>query len=175
MLTLTVQTLALSLNPEIDLKNVKYLQLEIPQAYYSYSETKQEWLENIYSTSLQPSKIYELKIKEELNIYNAYLNDYYSDEDIAFFNEATGRTPYKLMLHTRAWGGDSSGYAQGFSYSEQASDNLVWGFGLERAELKSNKHNYWKEGGYYNADAWLNWQPHPDVNIFVGAQGTFQE
>ena len=115
MLTLTLTAMTLSLTPEADLSKSQELQLEIPRAYYLQSDSRDEWLNNIYKAALEPAKEYELKTQEETNIYNAYLGDYYTEEDIAFFNEAMGRRPYQLTLHTRAWEGDSSGFAQGFS------------------------------------------------------------
>ena len=65
MLTLTLTAMTLSLNPEADLSKAQELQLEIPRAYYLQSQSREEWLNNIYSASLAPPKNMSLKPKRK--------------------------------------------------------------------------------------------------------------
>ena len=175
MLPLSLSLLALSPNPSLDYLAAKQLKLNIPLEFYTEVSEQNEWLNNLYSLGLNREKTYYERSIEDQNIYNSYLTDYYTEDDIQFLHGLVGRDSYRLTLHTRFWGGDRSGYAQGFSYSERASPNLTWGIGIERAEMKSDKRYNWDNNSYYNVDSWLNWQPTPNTNLHLGVTGSVAE
>ena len=68
MLALTLNALAFSLSPELDLANVKQLKLELPNTYYSQSNSQEDWLTSLYTSSLAPAKEFEPKTQEQINI-----------------------------------------------------------------------------------------------------------
>ncbi|WDE95366.1 hypothetical protein PQO03_06505 [Lentisphaera profundi] len=175
MIPLYLSLLAMSPDSMQGYLAAKELRLELPSSFYSQISNQDIWLDNLYSISLVKEKTYHERSSIENNIYNTYLDDYYSDEDIQTLHHMTGKAPYTLTLHTRFWAGDSSGYAQGFSYSEKADHNLTWGMGVERAEIKSDKRYNWNNNSYYNVDSWLNWQPSPELNIFLGVNAYVPE
>jgi hypothetical protein len=172
---LYLSLLAISPDPSLDYLSAKQLRLEIPSSFYTQTSSQKEWLSNLYTASLSKSKSYSERSVEDQNIYNSYLTDYYTEDDIQFLHSLVGRDSYRLTLHTRFWGGDSSGYAQGFAYSEKLQPNLTWGMGVERAEVKSDKRYNWDNNSYYKLDSWLNWQPTPNTNIYLGVGGAVAE
>ena len=175
MLLLQLSLLAISPDHSAHYLAAKKLQLEIPSSFYTQTSSQEKWLSNLYTAELSEVKTYYERSIEDQNIYNSYLTDYYTEDDIQFLHSLVGRDSHRLTLHTRFWGGDSSGYAQGFSYSEKAAPNLTWGMGVERAEVKSDKRYDWNNNSYYNVDTWLNWQPSPDVNIYLGVGASVPE
>ena len=175
MLLLSLSILTMPVNQDDLLASQSY-PLYLPKSYYTETSHQNEWFDDLYTLDLELKKETLLQFSEETkNIYASYMDDFYGPEYLPFYDILIGRPSHRIFFHSAGWAGDVSGFSSGFSYIERLDNNKVWGIGVERGEVTHSKNRPWNEGSYYHIDGFLEWQPSPDVSIYLGVDAVVPE